>query len=122
MVELRRVAEGAIGWRTCISRCVTFDAFQCGMPASQRECRAVMVENEIRITRRVASKTCRAAVRIAVHAVVFVVGLWVGAAGSASEFRIIGRNGMAVNTFIPFAFVFSTINRKVLPVVVKGGW
>ena len=101
---------------------MTFNAFQRGMPARQGECRAVMVENEIRITRRVASKTSRTAIGISVHAVVFVVGLWVGVAGSASEFRIIGRIGMAVNTFIPFAFVFSTINRKVLPVVVKGGW
>ena len=80
-----------------------------------------MVKYNACTTRRMAGKAHVIAVRKPVYTIVLVVGFRVGMAIYTGIFCIIGRIGMTIHTLRPFHFVFSTINREILRIMVEGG-
>jgi hypothetical protein len=122
LVVVGGMAGGAIRWCALVTRRMAIDTIKRCMCSRQRECRAVVVENQVSITRRVTSQTGGAVERVAIHTIVLVVCLGVGMAGDASEDRIIRRVRVAINTLTPFSLVLTTVNGEILAIVVKGRW
>ena len=119
LVEIIGMAKSAIGRGACITRSVALNAFDCGVPARQWKCSAVVVKDKIGITSRVAGEAGRIVVAVPIDFTVFVVCLRIGVAVDTSKNGEIGRVRVAVYALVPFAFVFPAENRKILPVVVK---
>lgn len=80
-----------------------------------------MVKNNLRITGGMTGEASRALINIAPDAVVVIICLGVGMASGTGKFSIIGRIGMAIHTSTPLSLVFTTVDREILPVVVKCG-
>jgi len=121
LVEIRLMAALTIGGCALVASCVAIDAIQSGVGTRQWECRAVVVENQIRIPRGVAGQTGRAVVAVPIHTVVLIIRFRVGVAIGTGEHGIIRRRRMAIDALAPFSLVFATVNREILPVVVKSG-
>lgn len=98
LVKIHRVAGRAIRRRALKTVRVAVDALSRFMPAVQHKIRRVVVKNKARIALRMAGKTGRAVVIIAIYPRVVVVGLRVLVAGRAGEFPKIGRVLMAFRT------------------------
>jgi hypothetical protein len=106
---------------THVTRCVAIQTFGGRMCSCKLKSRGIVVEDQIRITRRVTGQAGRAVKRVAIYTIVLVVCFGVRVAGDTSEHRIIRSIGVAVNTFTPLARMFTAVNGEILPIVVKGG-
>lgn len=85
----------------------------------KREACRIVIKNYICIAGWVASQTNGAAVGIPIYAGMLVVGFRIGVTSNTSKFCIIGRIGMAICTIAPFPFVFATVYREILHIMVK---
>ena len=121
LVVVLRMATGAIGRRTRISRGVATDAGSGYMRPGQGEAGVVVIKSIRRAARRVTRQAGRAVVTKTVYAVVLVGRFRIRMAGRTGEFRIIRRIGMAVRALVPLSFVFAAVNGEIHPVVVESG-
>lgn len=87
------------------------------MDACQGELRLAVIKLILRVSRRMASQTGGAIVGVTVHAMVFIIGLGIGMARCTRKFGKIHRIGVAILAGIPLAFVFTTVYRKVFPIM-----
>jgi hypothetical protein len=122
LLKISSVARCTFRRGTHVTRCVAIQTFGGCVATSQRESRAVVVENQVSITRRVTSQTGGAVERVAIHAIVLVVCFGVGMAGDASKNRIIRRVRVAINTLTPFSLVLAAVYGEILAIVVEGRW
>ena len=83
---------------------------------------AVVVKSVGRVSGWVAGQTSLILIPITGHAGVFLIGIRIEVANRAAEFFVATRIGMAIATFHPFPFMLSRIYRKILSIVVEGGW
>ena len=120
LVVISLVAGCAVSWRTCIPGGMAFDTVCGQVHPGQWESRQVMVKYIIRATRWVTGQTGRRIIGITIYTCVFIVSLRIGMTGHAGKFGVIRRIRMAVHTLVPLPVVFSTIDRKILSIVVKG--
>ena len=68
-----------------------------------------------------AGQTSIVLVNVSTYAFVFFIGIRIGVATNTSELGIITRIGVAFRALVPFAFMRTTINRKILIVMIKSG-
>lgn len=99
---------------------MTADTGGCRVGSRQWKSRAVVIKSLI--TARVAAKACRARIRITRNARMMIIGLRIGVTGDARKHGIIVFLYMAIFACIPFPLVFSAVDRKILPVVIKRRW
>ena len=78
-----------------------------------------MIKSVAFFSGRVAGQTSRTVVRIAIHAVVMIIRFRIGMTGDAGKLCVIRGVCMAVLALLPFAFVFSTVNREIFCVVLR---
>ena len=119
LVEIRQVAGVAIGRGSCIAATVAGCAFCNYVCTGQGECRAVVVKHQICIAGGVAGQTGGIFEDITVDALVLVARTWIGMANYTTEFGKIVRVGVAIRTLVPFSFVLTSVNRKILTIVVE---
>lgn len=89
------------------------------MCVRQREICVIVVEDIVGISCGMARQTYRAAVHIASHACVFLIGFGIGMAGSTGKLRIVGGVGMTVHALYPFPLVFSAVYWEILRIMIK---
>lgn len=119
LIVIRGMTTRAIGRRAGVPRCMAVDAGSRLVCPCQRKISSVMIERTGGVACRMTGKTGRAVVRISVYSIVFVICLRVGMACRTGKLRKVGGIRMAIGALIPFALVLATIDREILPVVVK---
>lgn len=119
LVVIRRMATRAICRRAGIPRSMAVEAGCCQMRSRQWKISLAMVKSIVLAPCRVTGKAGGAVIRIAVHAVVVIIRFRICMASGAGEFRIIRRILMAVEALIPFPFVFATVNREIICIVLR---
>ena len=112
----------AIRWRIHKSGGVTPFTIHLNVRTRQYKSGAVVVKSVGRVSSWVAGQTGLIMVPITGYAGVFLIGIRIEVANRAAEFFVVTRIGMAIATFHPFSLMLSRIDRKILSVVVKGGW
>lgn len=80
-----------------------------------------MVKYIIRTARGVTSEASITLVDITVDAAVLIICFRVGMASGTSHLGIVGGVAVAIGTGAPLSIVFTTINRKILSIVVECG-
>ena len=91
------------------------------MRPCERESRGVVVKYIIRIACGVASEASITLVNITIDAAVLIVRFRVGMASGAGYLGIVSGVAVAIGTGAPLSIVFTTINRKILSIVVECG-
>ena len=119
LVEIRGMAGCTFRRGTGKSRSMAFHAAGGFVGAGQRKLRAVVIKHIGGAACRVAGQASGTVVRVSVYACVLIVRLRIGVASGASEFRVIGRVGMAIGALVPFTLVRPAVNGEILPVMVK---
>lgn len=104
-----------------ISGRMTLQTVRVRMCPGQREGSHAMVENIISTSCGMTSQARGAVVCVPGHPVVIIIRFRIHVASDAGELCIISRIGMAVDTRIPFAFVFATVNGEVWAIMIEGG-
>ncbi len=97
---------------------VTSDTIRCDMSACQRKARLVMVKIIICTARRMTSQTCGTIVSITIYTNMLIIGFRIGVAGYTSEFCIIRRIGVAINTLAPFPVMCSAVNGEIISIMI----
>lgn len=120
-IKIRRVTGRTLRRRTRITARMTVQTIRRKVRPGERESGGIVVKNIIRIARRMAGETGSAVVIIPWHPVVLIVRFRVSMAGGAGKFRVIRWVRVAIHAGIPLAIVLSTVNRKILYIVVKSG-
>ena len=78
-----------------------------------------MVKDVVGIAGRVAGQTGIAFISIPTYSCVFIIGFRISMAAGTAEFSKIGGIGVALHAGAPLAFVRSTENGEVLPIMVE---
>lgn len=97
-IIIRCMTCRTLGRGTCIPGSVTLDAICGKVRSGQGKIGCVVVKDIVRIPGRVAGQTSGTFIGITSYAVVLLVSFRIGVAGDASEFRIICRIGVTINT------------------------
>ena len=121
LIEIRRVT-GRTGRRSTFkTRTVAVQTVDTHMRSREREGGGVVVKNQIGITGRMAGQTGIVLVYIAAHIFMRFIRFRIGMAAHTSKFCVVGRVGVAVRTLTPLALMRTTVDRKILRIVVKSG-
>ena len=101
---------------------MALDTIHAVVPTRQREIGAVVVKHIGGVARWVAGQTSIVLILIPTYAHMGIVRFWVLMAIGTREFGKIGRVGMAVKALVPFVVMRPTVDREILPIVVKSSW
>lgn len=122
LFEVHHMAGRALCGCAGISGGMTLQTVRAGMCPGQRKGSHAVIKGIISISCGVASQAGGTIVGVSRNAIVVIIRLRIHVAGDAGKLCIIGRIGMAVDTGIPFAFVFATVDREVLAVMIECCW
>lgn len=101
---------------------MAIDTIRRCMCSGQWETSVIMIKGFGCIPSRMAGKTGWAIIGVPGYTIVLIVRFRVHMASGAGKLHIVSRVHMAVYTLIPFALMLATVDREVLPIMIKGGW
>ena len=119
---ISQVARRALGRGALIAIGVAFHAPDVDMASCQGKIGGVVVKDVVCVARWVTCKASGTIISVAAHSGVLIIGLRIDVATSAGKYGIIRWVGVAVHTLCPNALMLPAVYRKILAVVVEGGW
>lgn len=101
---------------------MTLQTVGVGMRSRQWEGGHTVIKGIISISCGVTGQTGSAVIGVSRNTIVVIIGFRIHVAGDAGKLCIVGRIGMTVDTGIPFAFVFATVDGEIRAIMIEGGW